>query len=91
MEIVYSKQAVKDLKSIQKQEAIKIMEQIAKLPLGDVKALQGSEGQRYRLRVGRYRALFYYLENDIIIYKVAPRSKIYKGDYLWLQQHKKRM
>lgn len=82
MEILYSKNAIKDLKSIQKQEAVKIMEQIAKLPDGDIKALQGSDGQRYRLRVGRYRALFYYSENDIIVYKIAPRSKIYKGEYL---------
>lgn len=42
----------------------------------NVKALRG-EGQRYRLRVGDWRAVFTIEADRIIIHDVGPRGSIY--------------
>lgn len=43
----------------------------------NVKALRG-EGERYRLRVGDWRAIFTIEADRIIIHAVGPRSSIYE-------------
>ncbi len=79
MQIVYSRAAVKAINSMDKATKQRIKAGIEKIPLGDIKPLQGSKGS-YRLRVGDWRVLFSYQEGDIIlIEKIEPRGGVYKG------------
>ena len=45
-------------------------------PQGDITSLSGKDG--YRLRVGKYRALFDIIDNSIIVYDIDVRGRIYK-------------
>lgn len=79
MEIRYSKAAVKAISGMDRPTKQRIKDGIEKLPQGDIKPLQGSNGS-YRLRVGDWRILFSYPEHDIIlIEKIGPRGGVYKG------------
>ncbi len=79
MQIIYSRAAVKAINSMDKATKQRIKVGIEKIPAGDIKPLQGSKGS-YRLRVGGWRILFSYQENDIIlIEKIGPRGGVYKG------------
>jgi len=79
MEIRYSKVAVKAINGMDKATKQRIKAGIEKLPIGDIRPLQGSKGS-YRLRVGDWRILFSYPEDDIIlIEKIGPRGGVYKG------------
>ncbi len=56
-----------------------IYEAITKLPKGDVKRLVGNDiPPIYRLRVSKYRILFYMTDNEIKILKFDSRGDIYK-------------
>ena len=46
-------------------------------PLGDIKPIEGQENI-YRLRVGKYRVLFYDEKNERIIANIEPRGQVYK-------------
>jgi mRNA interferase RelE/StbE len=49
------------------------------LTLFDIKKLQGSDiREYYRLRKGKYRAIFYIQENDIFVIKISKREDVYK-------------
>lgn len=77
MQIEYSKQAVKYINSADKPTKKRLKEAIEKIPLGDIKKLQGIENG-YRLRVGDLRVLFS-LEDDIVyIDNILPRGQVYK-------------
>lgn len=86
MEIQYEKSAVKYLKSLQKPQRDLILEAIEKLTHkpaeGDIKKMSGYKDGRYRLRVGKYRVIYKYLENNEIeilcIMDVGSRGDIYK-------------
>lgn len=79
MDIQYAKAAVKAINSMDRPAKRRIREAIEKLPQGDIKPLQGVKGS-YRLRVGDWRILFSYLEQDkILIEKIGSRGQIYKG------------
>ncbi len=79
MEIRYSKAAVKAINGMDKATKQRIKAGIEKLPKGDIRPLQGSNGS-YRLRVGDWRILFSYPERDtILIEKIGPRGGVYKG------------
>ncbi len=45
-------------------------------PQGDIKKMQRKDG--YRLRIGKYRALFDIADNRIIVYDIDSRGQIYK-------------
>ena len=45
-------------------------------PKGDIKKLHGKDG--FRLRIGKYRALFDIDNNKIIVYDIDVRGQIYK-------------
>ena len=47
-------------------------------PEGDIKKLQGKDG--YRVRVGDYRILFDIGNDQIDVYRIAPRGGAYKED-----------
>ena len=81
--ILISRSALKELKSIPKNEREAIKDKISKLayfPLArlDVKKLKGYHNV-YRLRVGDYRIVFEYIkeERTIKILKVGKRESVY--------------
>ena len=77
MEILYSRTAIKSIEVLDPMIKKRVKAAIELLPSGDVKKLQG-EKNRYRLRVGTYRVL-YYMDADVIkIDKVLPRGEVYK-------------
>ena len=77
MQIEYSKEAVKHIKTLDKPTKRRIKLAIEKLPSGDIKKLVGYEND-YRLRVGDYRVLFSKNDNIIIIKDILPRGEAYK-------------
>lgn len=46
-------------------------------PEGDIEPMVGQPGY-YRLRLGKYRALFRYEDNTIFITNIDPRGQVYK-------------
>ncbi|MCH7733263.1 MAG: hypothetical protein IIB44_12280 [Candidatus Marinimicrobia bacterium] len=49
------------------------------LKLFDIKKLKGlNEREYYRLRKGKYRAIFYIENNDYYIIKILKREEVYK-------------
>ena len=77
MQIEYSKKSVKYIASADKQTKKRLKEAIEKIPLGDIKKLQGVE-DGYRLRVGDLRVLFSMEDNTIYIDNIIPRGQAYK-------------
>lgn len=78
MEIRYAKAAVKVINGMNRPTKQRIKAGIEKLPQGDIKPFKGSPGT-YRLRVGDWRILFSYPEDDtILIEKIGPRGGVYK-------------
>jgi len=78
LEITYSKEAIKFLKTQNKSTQIRIVKAINKLPnVGDIKKLQDRSG--YRLRVGTYRIIFD--NNGVIIHiiDIGNRGQIYRA------------
>lgn len=76
MDVEYSKQALKFLKKQDKITTARIISAIHKLPLGDIKKLQGTIF--YRLRVGDFRVIFDQNNEIILIVKIGNRGEIYK-------------
>jgi len=78
MNPLYSKQAVKYLNNLNASSQQRIRNGISEIPKGDIRPLKGSPGN-YRLRIGDWRILFDYAENNIVrIKKIGPRGQIYK-------------
>lgn len=79
MKINYSKSAVKYINGLDKPSKQRIKAGIEGIPKGDIRPLQGSPGS-YRLRVGYFRIIFSYPNDDtILIEKIGPRGGVYKG------------
>jgi mRNA interferase RelE/StbE len=79
MEIEFKPSALKDLRSINKKDAIKILTKIEDMKdglKGDIKRLTNFTPE-YRLRVGIYRVLFEIENNIITIYAVKHRREAY--------------
>ncbi len=79
-EIEIKSKAIKDGKKIPKELLRKIFTKIELLQNnleGDVKHLTNFTPE-YRLRVGDYRILFEVNDNQIKIYRIMHRSKVYK-------------
>lgn len=77
------------LKSLQKQDAVtrnrildhlKILSEDPRHPELDIKRMQGIEN-RFRLRVGSYRVVYFIIDNEliIIVVKIGSRGDIYKS------------
>lgn len=85
MKIRYSKKALKFLAKQEKSAVNRITAAIVKLtispPEGDIKPLQGS-GDKMRLRVGGYRVIYWYSEENgleiLFIDEIGNRGDIYK-------------
>jgi len=79
MKISYSKTFEKKFSKYDKKLQEKIFNTIQDLPNGDVKRLTGNDiPPVYRVRVSKYRILFYMDEEEIQILKVDSRGDIYK-------------
>ncbi len=80
MKTELSPQAVKYFKRLDEVTRKRIVKAFQKLeqepPQGDIKKMQGKDG--YRLRIGKYRALFDIKDNKIIVYDLDVRGQIYK-------------
>jgi mRNA interferase RelE/StbE len=80
MKIELKPQAIKDLRSLQKQDAARVLEKLSQLEnefSGDIKRLTNFTPE-YRLRVGNYRVLFEVEESAIVVYRVMHRKHVYE-------------
>ncbi len=79
--ITYLRTAFKTLSKYDKTTQTRIVDAVDKIPQGDIKKLQTqNKPPLYRLRVGKYR-IIYYVDidnNEIIIAKIDLRGDIYK-------------
>lgn len=86
MKIEYSKKAAKYINTLDKPTKQRIKTGIEGLtenpPKGDIKPLQGYSDGRKRLRIGNYRIIYNYTQNEEIkilyIMNVDTRGDIYK-------------
>ncbi len=79
MKISYSKTFEKKFSKYDTKLQKKIFNTIQKLPNGDVKKLVGNDVPPiYRLRISKYRILFYMNDEEIKILKVDSRGDVYK-------------
>lgn len=79
MNIEYSKAAVKTIAAMDGKTKQRIKAAIESIPGGDIKPLRGSS-TLYRLRVGNWRIVFSYPNNNtVLIERIAPRGDVYKG------------
>lgn len=86
MDIQYSKSAVKYINKLDKTIKQRMKKAIEGLtmspPKGDIKLLQGYTDGRKRLRIGKYRIIYNYLPNGmmIVLYimDIDSRGDIYK-------------
>ncbi|MBQ4599812.1 MAG: type II toxin-antitoxin system RelE/ParE family toxin [Clostridia bacterium] len=86
MIIRYSKDSLKFLSKLDKKSVARIREAINGLtlepPVGDIKVMQGFSDNRKRLRVGTWRVIYKYgQENEIeilFIIDIGNRGDIYK-------------
>ena len=76
--IEFKKKARKFIENQSKEDRIRIINAIRKLPYGDVKKLQNNKGY-YRLRVGDIRVIFEKKQDIfiIIIIDIGNRGQIY--------------
>lgn len=74
--IKYSRQARKFLDKQEQRVRLRLETAIERLPLGDVKKLQGQP--YYRLRVGSFRVLFDRDGSVILVVKIDDRGQVYK-------------
>ena len=78
MQIVYSKQAVKCVKSLAEPIRRRLKKSISGLPkFGDIRPIKGKSGG-YRLRVGNLRVLYREKDDMIYIASILPRGQAYK-------------
>lgn len=81
MKIQYSKIAVKSISEMDRKTQQRIKQAIEQIPNGNIIALQGRENE-YRLRIGKYRIIFEYKQNDdekiLCILDIGSRGDIYK-------------
>ena len=75
---IFSEQAEKYLKSLDKKPRERLRSAVAKIPKGDIVPYKAMAGY-YRLRVGDYRILFEWVSDEqIIVALVETRDRIYK-------------
>lgn len=77
MQFEYSHKAVKYINSADKPTKKRLKESIEKIPLGDIKKLQGLDNA-FRLRVGDLSVLFSIEGDTIYIDNIIPRGQAYK-------------
>ncbi|MDQ7816766.1 MAG: type II toxin-antitoxin system RelE/ParE family toxin [Melioribacteraceae bacterium] len=78
--IEFKSTAIKDLERIESKYALNIMKKIKLMEeglVGDVKRLTNFTPE-YRLRIGKFRVLFEFSADKIIIYRIKHRKELYR-------------
>jgi mRNA-degrading endonuclease RelE of RelBE toxin-antitoxin system len=73
--------AQRALAAIEPDDARRILDALQRLAregVGDVKKLQAQHPARWRLRVGRYRAIFAFASDTISVFAIADRRDAYR-------------
>jgi mRNA-degrading endonuclease RelE of RelBE toxin-antitoxin system len=86
LQIKYTKIAVKVINSLDKTMKLRIKNGIEGLtetpPKGDIKSMQGFNLSLYRLRIGKFRVLYEYINIDgeqvLLVKDIGSRGDIYK-------------
>lgn len=78
MKAKLSKKADKKLKSLDKDTRERVEKGIKKIPRGDIKPLVGYTDGRERLRIGKYRIIFFEENETIFVLDIGSRGDIYK-------------
>lgn len=69
----------KALSEYEKDTSRSIVGAIEKIPQGDIKRLQGEKyPPLYRLRIGKFRVIYHFENEEIIIAKIDTRGDVYK-------------
>ena len=78
--ISIKRKAQKFIDKQEKTQQVRLYKAIYKLPAGDIKRMKAYENM-YRLRVGKYRIIFEWIENQLIIdvMDADSRGDIYKS------------
>jgi len=79
--IVIQPPAQKELRLIDRQIAMQILEALTRLVFqgeGDVKRLQGYDPPEYRLRVGEYRVRYRRAGEEFHVFAIRKRSDAYR-------------
>ncbi len=83
--IVFSREAKKQLKRLDKNTSIRIIQSIETLKNSprkhkSSKKLKGYQGEFYRLRIGQFRVIYEILDEKVIviIIRIKPRGDVYK-------------
>ena len=77
----YSKGKLPKIVFEQFHHAFQALELTNDLSMFDIKALKGESLEKrsyYRLRKGKYRAIFYLQEGDYFVISIAKRDEVYK-------------
>lgn len=83
--IKYKKSAQKVLASMPRKLANKFMDTFEKIGMNpaknrlDIKPLEGQSGL-FCLRIGGWRALYKFEQNNLVIYVIGPRGDIYTNE-----------
>jgi len=80
-ELVYLRGTLKFLRKSDLKTRKRIVNAIDKIPIGDIKMLQGDKKPPvYRLRIGKYRVIYHFdhSENVLTIVKIDTRGDAYK-------------
>jgi mRNA interferase RelE/StbE len=79
--VVFTHRAIRDLKLIDKQLQIQLLNKIkwfSKEPLKYVRKLISTKIGSYRFRIGDYRVIFDVVNENIVILRIGHRKDIYK-------------
>jgi mRNA interferase RelE/StbE len=80
--ILYKKSVGRDLKSIPKAEAKRIVDQIeealTKHP-DSYPVLKGEFAGLRRMRIGDYRVIFSIMDGDVLVLRIGHRKDVYRG------------
>jgi len=82
MKIVYHKKATKALESMDAVTRQRICAGINGMPEGDIKPLKGHSDDKLRLRIGKYRVVFRFIDENnesvLFVMEIGSRGDIYK-------------
>ncbi len=84
--VTLSETAVRQLRKLPKGERVRIARALRVLeenpfrtrPRADIRVLEGTEPQKYRLRVGDYRAVYAVVGSEVRIVEVFTRGRGYR-------------
>lgn len=79
-EVGFSREAAKQYRRLPKEYKTLVDIALSRFSEGleeDLKPVQG-ERDVYRIRVGKYRVLFRRFNKTVLVFRIAPRSDVYK-------------